>query len=201
VKYFVSDVAKERDRIQLAADVIRDHPQVNVVINNAGIQRQVPLSKDNAEWSERASEIEINFAAPIHLTSLFVPHLLSLNRESAVVNVTSGLAFSPVGSVPVYCATKAALHSYTLSLRLRLQHTTVRVIELIPPAVKSNLGGNHDFGEDCDEFCADVFKKMSAGAVEVGYKTSDKNRRLSRRELDELMVMMHNNMKIPEFTQ
>ncbi len=85
----------------------------------------------------------------MHLAALFVPFFLAKpTTETCVVcNVTSGLAFVPLVAGPVYSATKAALHQYTLSLRWSLEGTHVRVVEIVPPAVKTNLGGSHDFGE------------------------------------------------------
>jgi uncharacterized oxidoreductase len=83
-------------------------------------------------------EIGINFTAPVHLSALFIPHLLR-QAESAIINVSSGLGFIPLTLVPVYCATKAAVHSFTLSLRHQLRHTKIKVFEIIPPTVDTEL--------------------------------------------------------------
>ena len=80
----------------------------------------------------------INFSAPVHLSALFIPHLLK-QEEAAIVNVSSGLGFVPLTIMPVYCATKAALHSFSLSLRRQLRQTNVRVFEIIPPTVDTEL--------------------------------------------------------------
>jgi uncharacterized oxidoreductase len=90
-------------------------------------------------------ETDINFYAPIHLTSLFTEHLSS-RSDAAIINISSGLAFTPLATLPIYCATKAALHSFTLSLRHQLRDSIVKVFEIIPPSVDTELG--HDFRTD-----------------------------------------------------
>jgi uncharacterized oxidoreductase len=138
VKYYVSDAGKEADRIKLFEQSTKDYPELNVLINNAGVQRRGDHTKEIQEpWATRQQEIDINFCGPIHLTSLFIPHLLK-QKQAAIVNVTSGLAYVPFPSGPVYSATKAGLHQYTLAIRPLLAESTVRMCELIPPAVKSN---------------------------------------------------------------
>jgi len=195
VKYYVGDAGKEADRIALFEQSTKDFPALNVLINNAGVQRRGDHTKEIAEpWSARQQEIDINFCGPIHLSSLFIPHLLK-QKQAAIVNVTSGLAFVPFVMGPVYSATKSGLHQYTLALRPLLADTSVRVCELIPPAVKSNLGGSHDFGEDCDEFCAHVYGKFVEGELEFGYKFSDMGRMGSRQDHAKAMMGM---MKDPQ---
>ncbi len=83
-------------------------------------------------------EIEINFQAHVQLTALFIPHLMKLPK-AAIMNVTSGLGFVPLAFMPIYCATKAAMHSFTWSLRYQLRKTSIQVIELIPPTVDTEL--------------------------------------------------------------
>jgi len=114
----------------------------------------------------------------VHLTLAALPHLLERPR-AAVVNVTSGLALAPAAWAPVYSATKAALRSFTQSLRLQLQGASVEVVEIVPPAVNTDLGGPglHTFGVPVDDFADAVFEKLEAGAKEIGY--GDAERRLS----------------------
>jgi len=142
----VCDVSKASEREALAAWATATFPKLNVLVNNAGIQRRVELMTEH-DWIAMHDEIAINLDAPLHLTSLFLPHLLKQTRAT-ILNVTSGLSFVPLAATPVYCATKAALHSYTLSLRHQLAGTAVEVIEVIPPAVNTDLGGPglHTFG-------------------------------------------------------
>ena len=131
----------------------------------------------------RQEEIDINLCGPIHSTSLFIPYLVGRTRPSAIINVTSGLAFVPYTHGPVYSATKAGLHQYTLAVRPLLQDTQCRLVEMIPPAVKSNLGGSHDFGEDPVEFCRHVINEFESGKVEFGFKFSEQGRMASREQL------------------
>ena len=190
LKYYVGDAGKEADRIKLFEQATADFPQLNVLINNAGIQRRGDHAKEIQQpWSERQQEIDINFCGPIHLTSLFIPHLLK-QKQAAIINVTSGLAYVPFPNGPVYSATKAGIHQYTLALRPLLAETSVRVCELAPPAVKSNLGGEHDFGEECDEFCAHVYQRFVSGELEFGYKFSDLGRMGSRHDHAKAMLGM-----------
>ena len=116
------------------------YPGLNVLINNAGVQYRRDF-RDETAVTALDQEVAINFTAPIHLIAELLPALR--RQESAlIVNVTSGLAFSPMADVPVYCATKAALHSFTLSLRHQLKATSIRVVELAPPIVDTGLGGD-----------------------------------------------------------
>ena len=97
------------------------------------------------------------------------------------MNVGSGLAFAPLAAAPIYCATKAALHSFTLSLRHQLRGTSIEVIEIVPPAVNTDLGGPglHTFGTDVNEFADAVMARIEAGETEVGFGNSEGSRRAS----------------------
>jgi uncharacterized oxidoreductase len=180
----VSDVAEPEGRRELFAWAVREFPSLNVLVNNAGIQLRSSLT-DPAEWERSREELAINLEAPIHLAMLFVPHLRA-REAAAIVNVTSGLAFAPMARVPVYCATKAALHSFTVSLRHQLAGTSVSVVEIVPPAVDTDLGGPglHTFGVPVGEFLDAVFPRIAAGEQEVAYGFADQTRRASRAELD-----------------
>ena len=134
----VCDIADAGQREILAEQVIEKFEDVNILINNAGIQLPADLS-DKLNLNKLNNEIETNLIAPIYLTSLFIHHLKT-KEESAVINISSGLAFVPLAFVPVYCATKAAIHSYSLSLRHQLKGTSVKVFEIIPPSVDTELG-------------------------------------------------------------
>jgi uncharacterized oxidoreductase len=190
-KTHVADVSAAPGREALAAWVVREFPQTNVLVNNAGIQRRVRLA-DSEAWEDTHQEIAANLEGPIHLSRLFIPHLLKRER-AAIINVTSGLSFSPLAAVPVYCATKAALHSYTLSLRQQLKDTPIRVVEVIPPAVDTDLGGPglHTFGANVNEFADDVMGKIQAGASEAAYGFAEQASRASRVELDAIFQRMN----------
>jgi uncharacterized oxidoreductase len=185
----VSDGGSPEDRARLATDLTKRFPALNVLINNAGIQRHVNLQQGEP-WEHTREEIAINLEGPIHMTSLLLPHLLGQSAP-VVINVSSGLAFAPLARVPVYSATKAALHSYTLSLRHQLKNTQVKVIEVIPPAVRSNLGGSHDFGVPTDEYADSVMAQLAEGRDEVTHQFSAQASQASRAELDALFARMN----------
>jgi len=191
----VCDVGDEAGRIALFDWATSEFPRLNVLVNNAGIQRRVNLA-ENEDWQRTRSEIAINFDAPVHLARLFIPHLLKQERP-AIINVTSGLSFVPLANVPVYCATKAALHSFTMSLRQQLSETPVTVIEVAPPAVDTDLGGVglHTFGVPLDEFADAVFQRLPTGELEIAYGTAQKASRASREELDEIFRFMNQSFR------
>jgi len=172
---FANDIASPDEREHLAAFIKENMPGINVLINNAGIQRRVELASDTARWAERQAEIDILLAAPVHLNHLLVPVMLAHQQASLIVNVTSGGAYIPQVFAPVYSACKAALHSYTMTLRHSLAGTACRVVELIPPAVQTGLaGGSTNHGTPLDIFADAVFKKITTGkATEVGYKMTE----------------------------
>jgi uncharacterized oxidoreductase len=187
----VCDVSTAAERVALFDWVAAEHPRLNVLVNNAGIQRRVLLTVDQ-NWEETQKEIAINLEAPIHLSTLFVPHLVRQNHP-AILNVTSGLSFTPLTATPVYSATKAALHSFTLSLRHQLSHTPVSVVEIIPPAVDTDLGGVglHTFGVPLNEFADAVFTRLAGDELEIAYGFAAQSSRASRAELDEMFTRMN----------
>lgn len=132
------DVGDGLQRKNLAADVMRRFPDLDILVNNAGIQRYVDLKKGYDELKSGGDEIAINFVSAVELTALFIGHLMS-KPSAAVINVSSGLGFMPMLETPVYSATKAAIHTYTLVLRQQLMDTSVRVIEIVPPMVDTGL--------------------------------------------------------------
>jgi uncharacterized oxidoreductase len=132
------DVTDEKQREELVQWLVTSYPDVNVLINNAGIQLLTDLTNPCSLDRVRA-EIETNLIAPIHLSSLLAPHLRD-KAGAAIINISSGLAFAPLAFMPVYCASKAAIHSISLSLRHQLKDTHVKVFEIAPPAVDTELG-------------------------------------------------------------
>ncbi|GGJ10802.1 putative oxidoreductase DltE [Alicyclobacillus cellulosilyticus] len=220
----VCDVGNERDRVALYEWAVAQFPDLNVLVNNAGIQREIDfsaLAEEAAEpdaepmggaqdavqaaatarpagaWQTAEQEIRINLEAPIHLTALFIPHLIR-QPQAAILNVTSGLAFTPMARMPVYCATKAALHSFTLSLRHQLRHTAVKVIEVIPPMVDTELDqgararrGQTYRGIPVDEFIQGILPGLAQGLPEVAYGTAERARTMSRAEMDEAFRRMN----------
>jgi len=137
VHTFRSDVSDPAAIVALCAAVLAEFPALDVLVNNAGIMRNLPLEKPRS-LTDVTREIEINLSGPVRMVQQFLPHL-ETRPGALIVNVTSGLAFIPLPISPVYCATKAALHSYTQSLRVQLEGTRVTVVELAPPGVETPL--------------------------------------------------------------
>ncbi|MBV1705373.1 MAG: SDR family oxidoreductase [Hyphomicrobiales bacterium] len=131
----VDDPTAIRDFATMATS---KHPDLNVLLNNAGIMPIEDLTADVVDVSAAEAVIATNLLAPIRLTAALLPHLRRRAR-SAVINVSSGLAFVPLAITPTYNATKAAIHSYTMSLRRQLRETSVEVIEIVPPGVQTDL--------------------------------------------------------------
>lgn len=125
-----------------AANMATRFPTLNILINNAGIQRPENLLNPSEDLAAMEAMVTTNLLGPIRLTAALLPLLLR-QEPSTVVNVTSGLAFVPGAGVPTYSATKAAMHSYTQSLRRQLRDAGVSVVEIIPPYVQTNLGPGH----------------------------------------------------------
>ncbi|WP_207485184.1 SDR family oxidoreductase [Arenibaculum pallidiluteum] len=121
-----------------AARVVAEHPGLNVLVNNAGIMRFEHVLTDPEALATAEATITTNLLGPIRLTLALLPHLLA-QPKATVVNVSSGLAFVPRADTPTYSATKAAIHSYTMSLRHQLRDTAVQVIEWVPPLVATDL--------------------------------------------------------------
>ncbi|PAE06561.1 short-chain dehydrogenase [Terribacillus saccharophilus] len=195
----VCDVSVEAERLTLLEWVKEEHPEVNVLVNNAGIQQRFAVLEADPvnNWAYYNKEISANIEAPFHLSMLFAPYFSSSGKKAAIINVTSGLAFTPMAIAPIYSATKAALHSFTMSLRLQLAETEVEVIEVAPPAVNTDLGGVgiHTFGEPVDEFADGIFKGLAEGKKEIGYGSSAKALRMSRDEIDEAVKNIYSRVK------
>ncbi|WP_347556958.1 SDR family NAD(P)-dependent oxidoreductase [Robbsia sp. KACC 23696] len=139
VHCFQSDVTDPEAIVALHASVIAAFPALNVLINNAGVMRKIDLQDPANDVSTIGKEIETNLLGPVRMVQQYLPHLLAQKRAT-IVNVSSGLAFVPMAVSPVYCATKAALHSYSQSLRLQLAGTSVEVVEVAPPLTETPLG-------------------------------------------------------------
>src|SRR5215831_15967084 len=139
----VCDVASAPARRTLVTWLARAMPKLNVLVNNAGIQRVVDFRRGARDLALAEQEIRINLAAPIQLSAMLVP-VLRRRPHAAIVNISSGLGFTPIAEVPVYSATKAAIHSFTLSLRHQLRETSVRVFEFAPPIVPTALSGTRE---------------------------------------------------------
>jgi uncharacterized oxidoreductase len=166
------DLSRPGERRRLAEWATARFPDLDVLVNNAGVQNAVDLLAGERDLPLAEEEVAVNLIAPLHLTALLVPHLAARPR-AAVVNISSGLAFTPLAMAPVYCATKAAIHSLSLSLRHQLRDTPVRVFEAAPPIVETELGRAHRRGRRIEadmtpgEVAAGVLDAMERDTYEV----------------------------------
>ncbi|MFI8666487.1 SDR family oxidoreductase [Qipengyuania sp. NPDC077410] len=132
----IVDVGDAEDIARFAEKVVEVHPAINVLVNNAGIMRFEDITEER-ELGDAEATIATNLLGPIRLIDGLIEHLKA-QENAAIINVTSGLAFVPMPRTATYSATKAAMHSYTVSLRAKLEGK-VEVIELAPPAVQTEL--------------------------------------------------------------
>ena len=166
-----ADMTSEASIRDLAQAALAKFPALNVVIHNAGVMMNEKLT--SGDTSKIAEETVLtNLLGPIRLTNALLPHLLS-QKSATLVTVTSGLAYAPLAMTPTYCATKAAIHSYTESLRFQLKGTAVEVKELVPPYVQTTLMGARQAADPhampLAEFIAEVFQilKTNPEAEEI----------------------------------
>jgi len=162
----VCDLAETTERESLFKWVVENHNDLNILINNAGIQQWMSIT--DPDFFQRAKEeITINIEAPVHLIYLFQ----NLRSLKTIMNVTSGLSFVPLTKTPVYSGTKAFLHSFTLSVRHLLNAKNIEVIEIIPPALNTDLGGKgiHDFAPPVSGFIESIFEQLNEGKNELTY--------------------------------
>lgn len=138
IHIFQSNVSDPDEIRNLYQNVTRQFPDLNIVINNAGEMRLIDMQDTSYSLEDLTREININLSGTIQMTHQFLPHLLT-RPSAAIVNVSSAIAFMAYSTAPVYSASKAGAHAFTLALRLQLKDTTVKVLELIPPGVNTNL--------------------------------------------------------------
>jgi uncharacterized oxidoreductase len=165
-----SDVSDPEQIRALAGRMKGEFPMLDVLMNNAGISFYKNLSGPAADLAGLTRELEVNAGGVIRMTSAFID-LLKANKGT-LINVSSALAFVPLPCIPIYCATKAAIHSYTQSLRFQLEDTGVEVIELMPPAVKTEMTADLTEGDGItmittEELVKQSFKSLKKGALEI----------------------------------
>ncbi len=164
------DVADPIQIAALAARVKADFPKLDVLMNNAGIMLYKNLKAPAADPAALMAEMNTNVGGVIWMTSAFIDVLTA--KKGTVINTSSLFAFAPLPSAPIYSAAKAAIHSYTQSLRFQLEETGVEVIELMPPGVKTDLTGDLPEGDGItlittDELVKQSFASLRAGALEI----------------------------------
>jgi uncharacterized oxidoreductase len=167
---YTVDMADKADVAAFATRVVAAHPGLNAVLNNAGIMVDEDVVADPDYLDIAEATVATNLLGPIRLTAALLPHL-QLQPKAAVLTVSSGLAFVPKASTPTYSATKAAIHSYSMSLRYLLRKTSVEVIEVAPPYVQTFLQGAHQASDPnampLDAYIAETMQLL-ASAPEGG---------------------------------
>ena len=168
----VCDIAQPAQREDLFSWVSENYPQLDVLVNNAGIQRSIDLSTGTDDLFSGPDEFTTNLLAPIHLCGLFIPFFLK-QETSYLINISSDLGITPAAEYPIYCAGKSALHTYSQCLRHQLRHTGIHVVEILPPAVVSGLNPEgraknpprHMMAPD--DYAAFVLRGLEAGYPEI----------------------------------
>jgi uncharacterized oxidoreductase len=196
------DVSKEQERKELHDWVISRFPKTNVLVNNAGIQRMLDMRKGTTDLlaylqTDGGDEIDINFKAYVYLAAHFIPDLMKRD-ESAIMNVSSGLGFVPIASMPVYCATKAAVHSFSVSLRHQLKAGPIKVFEIIPPVVNTDLDkgaregrGQTDRGIPPEEVARATLEGMEKDDFEIGVGMAQNIKIGSRENFEQIFARMN----------
>jgi len=155
----------DADSIQSAARQVLDrHPDLNVLVPMAGIMRAEDWHKPAAFLASAEAVLTTNVLGPVRLIAAFIEHLQS-RPDATIITVSSGLAFTPLGVTPSYNASKAAIHMLSESMRLQLADTTVKVVELVPPSVRTALMPGQEDNEvamPLDEFVAEVMGLLKA---------------------------------------
>jgi uncharacterized oxidoreductase len=186
IQTFQSDVSVTSQIESLFTQVTKAFPDLNILINNAGIMKEINFNKNDGSLDEVTREVDINFKGPIQMIKKFLPHLKT-KSSSAIITVSSGLAFVPLPISPVYCATKAALHSFCLSLRVQMKNSSVKIFELAPPATQTELLGDMN-PEDMkgisvmkvEDMVAAAIKGIEADCFEIAPGQSSQLRFMSR---------------------
>ncbi len=191
------DVANEQERAALVEWVVSQFGNLNVLVNNAGVQRDIDFSNGITEFLAGENEIRVNLEAPIILSGMLVPHLKT-KQAAAIINVSSGLGFIPAAKMPVYSATKAGIHAFCMAIRRQLQPLGIKVFEVIPPAVDTELNpqgraqrGGFKANLSSTEFVAAVMKDLANDVPEIGYAMTAGLRNASRADLDKSFEQMN----------
>jgi len=174
-----ADLSREGERVRVFKYIVSEHPQVNVLINNSGMDKY-PFSlvdekclTADSDWNLQSREMEASLLAPVHLSALFAPHFIG-KKHAAILNVTSVLGFSPIAQFPSYCAAKAGLHSFTQSIRQQLRDTGVEVLEVVTPLFETDmqLSGQKMEVVSVDAFAESAVRQLRAGSAEICHDSS-----------------------------
>jgi uncharacterized oxidoreductase len=161
----VCDVTNEEAVAKLAKKM-EDQGGINILINNAGIGRHHDFQHQNFSTQDTFDEMNVNFFAPIRLTTYFL-NQLKRSSHAAIINISSGLAYVPYYKAPIYSASKSALHAYTCALRYQLRNTNILVFEVFPPSVDTEMSKNQPNLMTTDELAKIILKGLSKNKLEI----------------------------------
>ncbi len=199
IHIYKSDVTDDAEVRMLADDIIEKFNGIDVLINNAGVLHLIDTGNDSNDLSKQFTEIDINFNSPIRMVHYFLPQLKK-SKEPVIVNVSSGLAFVPFAQTPIYCATKAALHFWTKSIRLQLEPYRIKVLELLPPLVDTQIskGADESLKLMPPEKLADLFWKGYVNNQEEITPGSSKQLKIMGRLVPNFIFKQMNKKPIPQ---
>jgi uncharacterized oxidoreductase len=172
---FACDLSQQSERELLVNYLAKNFPKLNMLINNAGISRLIDLRAGVRDLLAGANEIAINFEAPVYLKGMLMKQLLSC-EEATIINISSPIAQHPLPDLPLYSATKAGFHTYTMVLREQLAATAIKVIEVSPPAVASEI--NLDYRDSLikdlklvspEECVTWIFDGLDKGLIDIKF--------------------------------
>jgi len=195
------DITDDRARRELAAVVTDRFPALSILVNNAGVQRDIDLTNGVDEFLAGENEIRVNLEAPIILSALLIP-LLAKNPQPALINISSGLGFVPMAAMPVYCASKAGMHAFTMAMRVQLARLGMKVFEIVPPMVDTDLNaegrarrGGYRAKLGAEEFVAAAMRGLANDVPEIGYGATAGYATASRAEIDRRFAEVNANFR------
>ena len=197
---FQSDVSDPQDIERLYESVTQQFPDLNIIVNNAGEMRLLDVQDASKDLENMTREIDINLKGTIYMVHQFLPHLIK-KHTAAIVNVSSAIAFMPYSTAPVYSASKAGVHAYTLALRQQLDKTRVKVFELVPPGVNTNLQNdwvlppNPNQMMDVDKLVGVAIKGLQNDKLEIKPFLVSVIKFLSRLMPNQLLKLGHKEFK------
>jgi len=167
---YISDVSDENSINKLVSSVLLAHPKLNFLVNNAGAMHIHDVANDSLPFKYQQQEIMTNFYGTVAVCNALLPHLKQ-QKNATILNITSGLAYMPFLASPVYAATKAAVHSYSLSIRQALKNTSVEVVEALPPMVDTEMTKNLEMQGmkkmTPEKLAKVIFKQLIKGKLEI----------------------------------
>ncbi len=192
----VCDIS-DTTQVKELANQLKNKGGIDILVNNAGVFETVDYTTPEQELTAQQREIDINFMGPVKMVTTFLP-LLKERKEAAILNVSSGLAFVPLTAAPVYSGTKAGLHSWTRSLRYQLQETTVKVFEVMPPLVETEMVADFEGQKkmDANKLAEEVLKGIKANHYEITPGQSSQLKMMSRFAPNFIFKMLNKQMAV-----